>query len=311
MTLVLSVQGRETIWLLADRRISYEDGRPPKDDARKIMLLEATDGDAILGYAGLGDTIAGTEPSDWMSAVLRGRKLPLEHYLGVLADASKQQLPTHLRTLPKGSRAHSIVAPAFVGNDVRLYTIDLALAPNGNEFYFRWTRHEQPNLHRPPTVARGGTGGHYLDRYTKKEWTRELLRLIKANEKGRASALAVADHMAKLNSYVYRSMSKKTVGPRCIVAWRNRKGGIHKMGGANQLYTGTKREQGSFEDFASSGIPTVSHGYDVEGIMRATMPQIMKQMMEGMATGKQIEIDKDAMNAALARLPTEPDEKLR
>ncbi len=83
------------------------------------------------------------------------------------------------------------------------------------------------------------------------------------------------------------------------------------MGGANQLYTGTKREQGSFEDFASSGIPTVSHGYDVEGIMRATMPQIMKQMMEGMATGKQIEIDKDAMNAALARLPTEPDEKLR
>ena len=70
MTLVLTVNGPETIWLLADRRLSYE-GRSPKDDARKVMFLETTDGVAILGYAGLGATARGTEPADWMSAVLR------------------------------------------------------------------------------------------------------------------------------------------------------------------------------------------------------------------------------------------------
>jgi hypothetical protein len=86
MTLVVTVNGREPIWLLADRRLSYK-GRPPKEDGRKVMFLETTDGVATLGYAGLGATALGTEPADWMSAVLRGRNLPLEQSLGILAEA--------------------------------------------------------------------------------------------------------------------------------------------------------------------------------------------------------------------------------
>ena len=77
MTFILAVRGPKSIWLLADRRLSYE-GRLPKDDACKVMFLETTDGVAILGYAGLGATARGTEPSDWMSAVLRGRNFPLD-----------------------------------------------------------------------------------------------------------------------------------------------------------------------------------------------------------------------------------------
>ena len=42
------------------------------------------------GTAGLGETAQGTEPADWMSAVLRGRRLSLEQSLGVIADASKR-----------------------------------------------------------------------------------------------------------------------------------------------------------------------------------------------------------------------------
>jgi len=63
VTLVVTINGPETIWLLADRRLSFKD-RPPKDDARKVMFLETTDGVAILGYAGLGVTGLGTEPAD-------------------------------------------------------------------------------------------------------------------------------------------------------------------------------------------------------------------------------------------------------
>ena len=62
MTLVLSITGPETIWVVADRRLSFAD-RAPADDARKIMFLESTDGIAILSYAGLGCTARGTEPA--------------------------------------------------------------------------------------------------------------------------------------------------------------------------------------------------------------------------------------------------------
>jgi hypothetical protein len=49
------------------------------------MFLETADGVAILGYAGLGATALATEPAHWMRAVLRGRVLPLERSLEVLA----------------------------------------------------------------------------------------------------------------------------------------------------------------------------------------------------------------------------------
>jgi hypothetical protein len=89
VTLVLTVNGPETLWMVADRRLSY-DGRPPSDFARKVMVLETTDGLAILGYAGLGATAQGNQPADWMSAVLRGINAPLEQSLGIIADAKSQ-----------------------------------------------------------------------------------------------------------------------------------------------------------------------------------------------------------------------------
>jgi hypothetical protein len=59
VTLVLTVNGFDSIWLPADRRISYKD-HAPKDDAGKVMFLDTTDGVAILGYAGLGATTLGS-----------------------------------------------------------------------------------------------------------------------------------------------------------------------------------------------------------------------------------------------------------
>jgi hypothetical protein len=110
MTLILTVNGHETIWMLADRRLSRK-GRPSKDDARKMMFLVTDDGEAILGYAGLSATARGTEPADWMSAVLRGRRLPLEQSLGILANALKAQFPRHMGTsspLTRSSFLHSL-----------------------------------------------------------------------------------------------------------------------------------------------------------------------------------------------------------
>jgi hypothetical protein len=123
LTLVLAGTGPESIWLLVDRRLSNP-GRSPKDNACKIMALETTDGVALLGYAGLGLTIGGAEPSDWMSAVLRGRKLPLEQSLGAVARAMQAHLPPHMIRLPGNDTvAHSVIVPAFVKEEPKLYSI--------------------------------------------------------------------------------------------------------------------------------------------------------------------------------------------
>jgi hypothetical protein len=73
VTLVLSVHSRNSLWLVVDRRLSYGGCLPPIDDAVKVMILETTDGVGLLAYAGLGATSQRTQPSEWMSAVLRGR----------------------------------------------------------------------------------------------------------------------------------------------------------------------------------------------------------------------------------------------
>jgi hypothetical protein len=139
------------------------------------MCLDTTDGVAILGYAGLGATALGTEPAEWMSAVLRGRNHPLEHSLGVIADAMKRQLPRHLVQLPQP--VHNVLATAFLGDEVRLYSIDLAFSPDRSSYRFRYTRHlTVAGTSRTYRVAAVGSGAEHLLK-DKKRWIRGLIVL--------------------------------------------------------------------------------------------------------------------------------------
>jgi hypothetical protein len=217
LTLILAINGRESIWMLADRRLSFR-GHPPREDGRKVMFLETTDAVAILGYAGLGATARGTEPADWMSAVLRGRNLPLERSLDELAGALRRQFPKHLQRLPKGVHAaHSILVPAFVGAEVRLYTIDMALAPDRKTCSFRYTRHIVgefgPRPSRTPRLGLAGSGATYLAR--DRHWVRNLMRLVRASDRQQVSPHAVADHLAGLN---HRTISTRPMEPSVRVA---------------------------------------------------------------------------------------------
>lgn len=307
MTLIVTINGPESIWLLSDRRLSSKD-RAPKDDARKVMFLETNDGVSILGYAGLGATGRGTEPADWMSAVLRGRNLPLEQSLGVLAEAMKKQFPRHMvRLAGSGAPAHNVLITAFVGNDVKFYTIDIAFAPDRKRYRFRYTRHVTDiritAKALTPRLGIGGSGATYLDR--DKKWIRPLLRLVRAYDRHRISSYAVADHLSNLNYEVHMGVSDKSVGPRCIVAWRNRQEGIHKGGGGHHFYTGTTR------DASSPSLPTIANGTDLSALLGVLMPHTSK-MFEAMRVGEPTkEMDNDELNVELARLPDKPDENLR
>lgn len=310
MTLVLGVISKYSIWMLTDRRLSVG-GQPVKEDARKLMFLETKDGVAILGYAGLGATALGTEPSDWMAKVLRGRNLSLEQSLRTLAAATQAQLPRHLAQVDKRHvpSPHHIIVPALVGAEPRLYTIDLFPTPEPGRFQFRHVRvvsnyspHSGPQA---PRFAIGGSGAFYL--VNKEPWKRDVLRLVRSCDQGKVSAKKVADRLSKLNYDVHLAAAKhndNSVGPSCIIAWRFSRSGVHKGGGGQRFYTGP--EQGG----PGAPIPTIASGMDVQALVTAMMPHFMSKF-EAFAKGEsEPELDEEALKAALARLPDKPDERL-
>jgi hypothetical protein len=311
LTLVLTINGPDTIWMLTDRRISFAD-RPPKDDGRKMMILETTDGIALLGYAGLGLTEGGTEPTDWMSAVLRGRNVPLEQCLSELSSALQRQFPRHLAALPvKFRAAHSVLVPAFLNDEPRLYSIDLAFTADRKSYSFRYTRHVLGPVpsgpSRTPRMSMAGSGAAYLLR--DKRWIRELQKVVRACDSQRIAPEVVADVLAAINSRVSLGTLDNSVGPRSIVVWRHRKGSAHKVGGAHQFYNGTEREG------RSPMLPYVAGGTDFQALIQAALPFIdaqLSSLKEGRNSPRYIsEAERDAINAVLAKLPGKPDETLK
>ena len=299
MTLVIGATSKKSIWLMTDRRITFCDRT--KDDARKILFLETTDGLALLGYAGLGETGKGMEPSEWMANVLRGRNFPLEHSIAVLTDAVKDRFPQHLDSLPgSGTHVHSILVPAFQNGEPKIYTIDLVRPPGKNAYAFRWTRYvvsrNVPGGYITPRCIVGGSGAVHLVK--DQRWMRDLLRLIKAHDAGRITAQSVALAFAKLNNQIARV--DPTVGRRCIVAWRFQKGG-----GAHEFFDGRQREINSKFVF----LPCIARGMDVTSLLEAMEP-IHAIRRDAFRRGEGIEVDKAAISAALAKLPDGPDDRL-
>ncbi|OLT01431.1 hypothetical protein BJF90_31970 [Pseudonocardia sp. CNS-004] len=308
MTLVLCALSRNTLWVLTDRRLSYGAARPPVDDAIKMTTLETLDGVGVLAYAGLGATAAGTYPSAWMSAVLRGRGgLPFEQTLGFVADAATKELPRHLRRIPGG--AHFILVPAFI-KDVgpRLYSIDNVLDPATGEHRFRYTRHQRSTEANAPAVqlALAGSGAVHLAAKPP-SWARRLRSTLKANDKGKVSDLHVADALAALSYECYENTPDGSVGPRSIVIWRRRQGVNQLPGSAHQSYTGRDR------DTDMPVIPSVANGLDVSaivGVLMGMLDGVHANGFDSAAMGSMFE-DVEEINSRLAETPSDPDDRLR
>ncbi|MEO8559484.1 MAG: hypothetical protein ABI439_10505 [Rhodospirillales bacterium] len=295
MTLVIAVTTPESIWLLADRRLTYPNSRT-KDTARKIMSLEADDGVALIGYSGLGATAFGTEPSDWMSAVLRGRRLPLEQLLDVLASAIKEHIPEKLKKRRPG-HIHQVLIPAFVKRKARLYTIALVASNAISDIKLEYQRQildvTHPHSNVPPRLAIAGSGSRF---FINNPLQRKLMRLVKASDRKKIRPELVADALAELNYNVHKI--DKSVGPSCIVTWRFR-----KSGGGVQFYTGTRRE-------SSPGIPGIGAGMDISAIAALAMQYLLPSMQPALADGVTSNNNDTKFDQALSKLPGGPDEKL-
>ena len=217
MTLVLAINGVESVWMMADRRLSGQ-GVRPRDDAVKVFLLGTRDCEAIIGYSGLGATSLGTQPSDWMSTVLRGRSLTLEQSLQVLANAIQREIPRHVVGLSRSTEfCHLVLVTALYKYiEVRCYAITLTRTHPKAPWQVRYgpIRTRRPG-ERPPRFAITGSGAACLSKSN--EWQRPLLRLVNAHDHRKLSAARVADELARFNQEVRDTTPDGTVGPHCIV----------------------------------------------------------------------------------------------
>ena len=272
MTHVFSVQSRDTLWVVADRRLSYK-GRPPKDDAVKVVCLETVDGVGVLAYAGLGATPRGTQPSEWMSAVLRGRGgLTFEQTLGGLATVAARELPRHLAAIPNPSqRSHVIIAPAFIkGIGSRLYTIDCGIDAKTGKYRYSYRSHVRSDEPGSQSIRIVGAGSGVGQTSKKgREWCRALRSLVRDHDRGKVSDDLIADQLAALNFEVHEELTKRgdnSVGPRCIVIWsRRRDARRDRPGGGHLFYEETSRDRDM------PGIPTIVNGNDVMAMGKVFM----------------------------------------
>lgn len=270
MTLVLSVHGKDSLWVVADRRLSFSGARKPIEDAIKVMSLETVDGTGVLAYAGLGATAVGTQPCHWMSAVLRGRSgLKFEEALGCLSAAANAQLPRHLIHVP--GRSHNILIPAFIdGVGSRVYSIDNAIDGKTGQAMYRYTSHQRTSEPTSDSVrlALAGTGGHYLNSL-RTGWDRKLRRIVAAHDRGQLRTQAVTYELAALNYLAHQKTPGGTVGPRCVIVWRGRRDSRRPLGGGHEFYTALDREKDS------PAIPAIGNGMDIQALVGVLMGEMM------------------------------------
>lgn len=301
MTLVLSVNGRDSIWIVADRLLC-KDGKKVREDAIKLMCLDTKDATAILGYAGLGATAGGTQPAEWMSATLRGYNVSFDQSLQILGNAMHRRFPVPLAAL--GQTTHSILIPALVENNVHAYSMDIRVNDDGTCSY-EYGRHLNVRANAavaPPTrLCARGSGASILDR--DRRWMRALLRVVSNYEDKRFSAQVVADELASINREVSARIPL-TVGPECIVVWRNRRGFRNGDGGGHLFYNKLGREK------EMPTLPTLSCGVDLSALCDAVTPFEFQKIDRRKAGEPVDDLERKAENA-IGNLPTWPDDRLR
>lgn len=308
MTLVLAAQGLSSIWLLTDRRLSFAASRrPPVDGATKVMELEVTDGRGLLGYAGLGATAIGNEPGEWMARVLRGRRLPFEQCLGVLAGAIQREIPQHIFGRGgAGIPGHVVLVPAIVQSSVRVYAIQVTQGPNRHPKLVFTRIADATKDGRsliPPRFVLAGSGAAALAK--RRDWARPLLRLINAFDHGKVGPTVVASALATICRTSAAETCDGSVSEACTVIWRAVPGGHHIGGNAHVTF----ENEGNLGVMAS--LPSVANGIDLGALIGAIMP-LMQERLERLSAGLEDAPDADErLSEAVKVLPSHPDERLR
>lgn len=273
--------------------------------ASKLLVLEATDGLALIGYCGLGLTEGGTEPSEWMSRVLRGMRLSLRRSMEVLATAVRDRLSSHLPTLPPTiAPLHQVVAVGFEDHTPVVYLLNVGIRTDNTILCeassYRRSNEAVPPLNPPAFIVAGdGMSAVPHDR----AWGRSLRSLHRAFDAGRISDRAFADELAARNRRVAESV--RSVSRECIVAWRARDRNRERGTGGHHFYGSTVRLN------EAPALPEIAGGVDVKAVFEAMLPAMADWVDRTFESGVPADLDTVALNEALAQLPETPDPELK
>jgi hypothetical protein len=266
--------------MLADRRLSFT-RKPPIETGRKIYPFETLDGAGFLGYAGVGScTGLGTEPSDWMARVLRGRDLTLDASLEVLAGAINARLGLHARAIGTN---HSVIAPCFLNGKPQIREIELTLGDKGSWSvrHINWIVEQQKRFgQNSPVIAPRGSGAVVFEE--DRNHCDCLRKILKAHDRGRM-----------------------TIGPKSIVIWRSQ----DKIGELAYL-SGTELES---DPTAFEMLPRTMRQFDATAITKLTMEyarKLHKALLRGERPDPADYFKTEEFAEKLSHLPSYPDDKL-
>jgi hypothetical protein len=295
---------------MADRRLTVAN-RVLRDDATKICCLDTLNGKAIIGYAGLGATARGMEPSEWVSNSLRGLRVTIEQALEVLVNAAGKALPAHLTGIPQHFQ-HVMLVPAFT-KSAHLYSIEYQ--QTGKEISVGLNRliKTSSGTSFTPRANAVGSGSRLLSKNP--NWHHKVCGLVRAFNNKKISGNVVAEELNAICQSVHLELTGQgdnSVGDRSIVVWRDLQSG----GGNHLSYTGTLQDQ------HSAPIPTIANGIDISTLAIQMLPHFLKiaPQMEAHRNEGHSEMDQQhaAMKAFIQKadeiakgLPFEPDERLR
>lgn len=275
MTLTIGAITRDEIWMVCDRRLSFLD-KGPIDDAIKVFELVATDGVMLVSYAGLGITVGGMQPSEWLSNSLRNLEVTINQALGLIADNVEKYFAPQMRTVAWSSPFHWFHIVTRVGDQTSAYYIALARHPATGQIHIE-KKVALVDLRR----KRGPKKHIQVFGTTLSKWEfRALCRALSERAGGRLSPSATAKQLGAVNFEVFSRLKEKTVGPRCVVVFKDKLGG-----GQTWFYTGTQ------QDRTTPGIPAVTQGIDMQALFAGVV-------QEGMARAKAHEAE---MREAMAR----------
>jgi hypothetical protein len=119
-----------------------------------------------------------------------------------------------------GQVLHTIIATALVGDEPRLYTIDLVFSEDRKNCWFRYTRHINQTPPYPPQsaplLAYGGSGGLYFQFCRCPRWVLASLECIgargPADRQARAVGVACNDGARRAALCMYLSHLDFIVG---------------------------------------------------------------------------------------------------
>jgi hypothetical protein len=292
MTFALVALGQKSIWAVADRMLTFEGNT--RRDAIKLAEFQADDGVAVIAYAGLGETAGGTQPSQWITNVLRGYKpITVEQGLALLAKATFENLAPRLNDLPQhAGKSHVFLIAAHIDKKPHLFTIEVEVDGAGVITHARHTRWVNARG-VPHRIAVAGSGAACAMR--ERRLLRHVLTAIQAAEKGKARHHEVSELFAMVNRRVAANVS--SVSTECIVLWRI----IDEGGGAHRWFP---EPDGELEF-----IPTVGGGMPVHEIVSAILPT-MQQHLENVSRGQEGEIDPQLMQWLIDHIKDTPDNTL-